>query len=31
MYKVMMLPTVLPCCDFMMARQKALEARVTEE
>jgi len=24
-----MLPTMLPCCDLMMARQKALEARVS--
>src|SRR5271168_4458790 len=25
----MMLPTMLPCCDFMMARQRALEASVS--
>src|SRR5580658_8959879 len=25
----MMLPMMLPCCDFMMARQRALEASVS--
>src|SRR6202453_4623944 len=25
----MMLPIMLPCCDFMMARQRALEASVS--
>src|SRR5271163_3306478 len=25
----MMLPMMLPCCDFMMARQRALEANVS--